>query len=264
VIHNFDPVIFHIGAFPIRWYPIAYITGLLAGFWYIKFTARYTKLKLARNMMDDLFYISIICIIIGGRLTYVLVYDLKHFLEHPIEIFKTWQGGMSFHGGMLGLIVACIITAKKHNVSMWHILDLCACIAPLGIFLGRLANFINGELFGRPTSMPWGVVFRHTSEMRHPSQIYEALTEGLLLLIIMNLLFFFTATRKKPGVLSGIFCILYSTFRFLIEYFREPDQQLGYLIMHLTMGQLLSVATLILGLVIIALKGYTARQYCSK
>lgn len=253
MLHNLDPVFFHLGPLPIRWYPLAYIAGILAGFFYIKFISRKLKLNFSSQALDDLFCFSIIGIIISGRLGYILIYDPGHYLAYPLEILKSWRGGMAFHGGLIGFIVAAFLVAKKHKVNPWLVLDLSACIAPLGIFFGRIANFINGELFGRPTIMPWGVIFQNTgggSVPRHPSQIYEALTEGLVLFIIMNSILFFTKARLRPGLLSGIFCIFYAIFRFIIENFRMPDQQIGYIFSYFTMGQLLSLVMLACGIFI--------------
>lgn len=255
MLHNFDPVFFNLGPLPIRWYPLAYIAGILSGFFYIKFVSNKLKLKISSQALDDLFCFAIVGIIICGRLGYILIYDPIHYLSYPLEILKSWQGGMAFHGGLIGFIVAAFLVAKKHKVNPWLVLDLSACIAPLGIFFGRIANFINGELFGRPTSLPWGVIFQNTGGgivPRHPSQIYEALTEGLLLFIIMNSILFFTKARLRHGLLSGLFCIFYAAFRFIIENFRMPDQQIGYLFNYFTMGQLLSLTMLIFGIVITA------------
>lgn len=248
MIHDLSPVAFYLGSIPIKWYPLAYIISIIAGFFYIKFVAKAYKLNLSYAFMDDLFCWTIVGIIIGGRLGHVIFYDLSYYLKHPTEIVKTWHGGMSFHGGLFGFIIAATIVAKKHKINPWIILDLSACVVPLGLFLGRIANFINGELFGRATTLPWGVVFNNTgggNELRHPSQIYEALTEGLLLFIIMNALLFFTKARLRAGLLSGIFSMLYSIFRFIIEYFKNPDDdQIGFA--WLTMGQILSIVTFIL------------------
>ena len=254
MIHNFDPVLLYLGPLPIRWYSLAYVLGIALGLFYIKFLARKIKLKFPPQFLDSIFYTIVIGIIIGGRLGHVLFYNPFEYFKNPIEIFKTWHGGMSFHGGAIGAVIAMIFVSKRYEVNYWKFLDLAACAASIGIFFGRIANFINGYLFGKPTDLPWGVVFINTGggpHSRHPSQIYEALAEGLLLFILLNFFLFKYKTYKKTRMLSSGFCILYSLFRFAIEFFKEPEQHIGYVFGYFTMGQLLSVMTIIIGVIIL-------------
>ena len=249
---NIDPVLIQIGPLAIRWYSLAYIAGIVIGIFYLNFLAKKIKFDLGKNFFDDFLVFSVLGIIVGGRLGYVIIYDLATYCTHPLKILRTWDGGMSFHGGFIGFIIATIIFAKRRRINYWKILDLAACVAPIGIFFGRLANFVNRELVGRITDMPWGIIFPEAGfEPRHPSQIYEALTEGLLLFIIMNILFFKYKLFKKERLLSSMFCILYSVFRFIIESFREPDETVGYIFEYFTMGQIISCIIIIIGLVVI-------------
>lgn len=254
MIHDFNPILFHLGPLPIRWYSLAYIAGILLGLWYMNFLAKKRGLKLPPRFLDDLFCAIVIGIIVGGRLGHVLFYNPLEYLQHPMEIFKTWLGGMSFHGGAVGAILGTVWAGRRHNIEPWKLLDLAACASPIGIFFGRLANFINGELFGKPTTLLWGVIFYNTGGgpvPRHPSQIYEALTEGLLLFLILTLCFFRYKAYKRPRTLSGLFCIFYSLFRFAMEFFKEQHHELDSLVDYLTMGQLLSIIMLLAGAVVL-------------
>jgi len=249
---NIDPILINIGPLPIRWYSIAYIAGILIGISYIKYLSKKANFKLPKDFFDNFLIFIIIGIIIGGRLGYVFIYDPSSFISQPIKILKTWTGGMSFHGGLLGFIVSTIIFSKKYRVNHWKIFDLSACAAPIGIFFGRIANFINGELVGRVTDVSWGVFFPGAGYMaRHPSQIYEALTEGIIVFIIMNICFLKYKLFKKERMLSGLFGITYSIGRFVVEFFREPDQSIGYILNHFTMGQIISLLLIALSIVII-------------
>ena len=243
-INNFDPVAIEIFSLEIRWYSLAYILGILLG-WYL--AKKFFVNKNFKYKFDDYITYVIIGLILGGRLGYVLFYNIDYYLINIFEIFKIWQGGMSFHGGVIGIIIATIIFSKKNDDNLFQYLDIVALVSPIGIFFGRIANFINSELYGHETSMPWGVQFIQIDNLyRHPSQIYEAILEGVILFIL--LLFFWNKEKfKTPGKLSSLFLILYSTFRFIVEYFRVPDEHLGYLILDLTMGQLISFIFLIMG-----------------
>jgi len=244
-INNFDPVAIQIFSIEIRWYSLAYIGGIVLG-WFFgkKFLSNNKELK---EKFDDYITYVIIGIIIGGRLGYVLFYNFSYYLSNLTEIIKIWEGGMSFHGGLLGVIVVSIIFAKKNNHNPFRYLDIVSIVAPIGIFLGRISNFINSELYGLETSLPWGVKFIKIDDLyRHPSQLYEAIFEGIILFMI--LLYF----QKKnylnfPGLISGLFLIFYSFFRFFIEYLRLPDEQLGYLFFNLSMGQIISLLFFIIG-----------------
>ena len=258
IVHNFDPVLIDLGLFQIRWYSIAYILGIIIGWMYatkiIKLTTvnKYNFEQIKKSEFDDLIIYLVIGIILGGRLGYVLFYNLEYYSQNLFEIFKLWQGGMSFHGGLLGVIIAIFIFAKNTNTNFFKFSDIVACVAPIGLFLGRIANFINGELFGKISTLPWAVVFPDAGNVsRHPSQIYEAFLEGIVLFILINII----AVKKKllfrTGYTSGIFLILYSIFRIISENFREPDIHIGYLFNYISMGTLLSLVTFFFGCIII-------------
>ncbi|MDW3024394.1 MAG: prolipoprotein diacylglyceryl transferase [Alphaproteobacteria bacterium] len=253
-IDTISPVAFSILGIDIRWYALAYIVAFVVGYWLFCRLMRRSSgaLSLNKKQMDDLLTAIILGVIIGGRLGYVLFYDLGYFLAHPLEIFALWHGGMSFHGGLLGVIAATFLFAHRQRVNAWRILDLLAIVAPIGLFFGRIANFINREVMGRPTDVPWAVVFNgDTSIPRHPSPLYEAATEGVLLFIIMYCLYRYTNLRKRPGALGGIMGMGYALFRMFCEFFRAPDSQIGFLTSWgLTMGQLLSLIMFFVGLAI--------------
>ena len=251
-INNFDPVAIQIFSIEIRWYSLAYIFGILIGWLYCKKIL--IKDKNISKLFDDLISYLIIGIILGGRLGYVIFYNLEYFSTNPIEILMIWQGGMSFHGGLLGVLALTIIYAKKHNVNKFIFLDLIAGSAPIGIFLGRIANFVNSELYGRETDILWSVIFTRIDNItRHPSQIYEALLEGVILFFI---LFFFIKKNYllKPGLISSLFLIFYSLFRFLVEFFRVPDEQVGFIYLNLTIGQIISLIFLSFGFYLFFIK----------
>jgi len=238
-INNFDPVAIQIFSLEIRWYSLAYIFGIIFAWMYCKRIL--IKNNNTSKLFDDLISYLIIGIILGGRLGYVLFYNIKYYLANPIEILMIWHGGMSFHGGMLGILIATIFFSKKHGLNKYVFLDLISASAPIGIFLGRIANFINSELYGRETDVFWSVVFVKVDNIsRHPSQIYEAILEGLILFFIM-----FVLIKKnyllKNGVISALFLIFYSIFRFFVEFYRMPDEQLGFIILNLTIGQIISL-----------------------
>ena len=251
-INNFDPVAIQIFSIEIRWYSLAYIFGILIGWLYCKKIL--IKDKNISKLFDDLISYLIIGIILGGRLGYVIFYNLEYFLSNPIEILMIWHGGMSFHGGLLGVLASTIIYAKKHNVNKFIFLDLISGSAPIGIFLGRIANFLNSELYGRETDILWSVIFTKIDNItRHPSQIYEALLEGVILFFI---LFFFIKKNYllKPGLISSLFLIFYSLFRFLVEFFRVPDEQVGFIYLNLTIGQIISLIFLSFGFYLFFIK----------
>ena len=244
-INNFDPVAFQIFSLEIRWYSLSYIIGILIG-WFLSKRIFISNNEL-REKFDDYITYLILGIIIGGRLGYVFFYNFEYYMNNFTDIFKVWQGGMSFHGGLLGIIFVSILFAKKNNHDPFKYLDVVAIVAPIGIFFGRIANFINSELYGIETNLPWGVKFLKIDNLsRHPSQIYEAIFEGIILLFIL-LYFRKKGFMKSPGIISGLFLIFYSIFRFLIEFLRVPDEQLGYLFFNLTMGQIMSFLFLLIG-----------------
>ncbi|MBQ7289476.1 MAG: prolipoprotein diacylglyceryl transferase [Alphaproteobacteria bacterium] len=229
----------------IRWYALAYVAAFVIGYWlFCRLMRRADSVvSLSKKQMDDLLTAIIIGVIVGGRLGYVLFYDLGYFLSHPLQILAVWHGGMSFHGGLIGVIMATFIYGHRHTVNAWKILDLLAVVAPIGLFFGRIANFINREVMGRPTDVPWAVVFNGDTPIpRHPSPLYEATTEGILLFAIMYCLYRYTSLKKRPGALAGIMGMGYAVFRMICEIFRAPDAQIGFLTSWgLTMGQLLSL-----------------------
>ena len=254
-INNFDPVAFQIMTFEIRWYSLAYILGIIIG-WILCKKIFIKNLDINQKFDDYITYL-IIGIIIGGRLGYVLFYNFNYYINNIVDIFKIWQGGMSFHGGLLGILVASIFFAKKNNQDAFVYTDLVSLVAPIGIFFGRLANFINSELYGKVTEVPWAVTFVQVDNLsRHPSQLYEAIFEGIILFIL--LLYFRNKNfLAKPGLISGLFLIFYSVFRFCIEFFRVPDEQIGYLIFNLSMGQIISLVFIMIGTIIFYLKNET-------
>ena len=244
-INNFDPVAFQIFSLEIRWYSLSYIIGILIG-WFLSKRIFISNNEL-RDKFDDYITYLILGIIIGGRLGYVFFYNFEYYMNNFTDIFKVWQGGMSFHGGLLGILFVSILFAKKNNHDPFKYLDVVAIVAPIGIFFGRIANFINSELYGIETKLPWGVKFLKIDNLsRHPSQIYEAIFEGIILFFIL-LYFRKKGFMKLPGMISGLFLIFYSIFRFSIEFFRVPDEQLGYLFFNLTMGQIMSFLFLLIG-----------------
>ena len=251
-INNFDPVAFQIFSFEIRWYSLAYIIGILLG-WVLSKKIFIKNLEINKKFDDYISYL-IIGIIVGGRLGYIVFYNFNYYLNNILDIFKIWEGGMSFHGGLIGVICASIIFAKKNKQDYFLYTDVVALAAPIGIFFGRLANFVNSELYGSPTEVPWAVTFVQVDNLsRHPSQLYEAVLEGIILFLI--LIYF----RKKnyleiPGLISALFLILYSIFRFIVEFFRVPDEQLGYLILSLSMGQIISLIFIIFGIILFYVK----------
>ena len=258
IVHNFDPVLIDLGLFQIRWYSIAYISGIIIGWMYaVKIIKLSTINKFNFNQVksshfDDLVIYLVIGIILGGRLGYVLFYNFEYYIENFSEIFKLWEGGMSFHGGLLGVIASIIFFSKKTKTNFFKFADIVSCVAPIGIFFGRIANFVNGELYGKISTLPWAVIFPEGGSVaRHPSQIYEAFLEGIILFVIIN---YFALKKKllfKTGYISGLFLILYSILRICSEVFREPDIHLGLFFNYFSLGTLLSMATLFAGLVII-------------
>lgn len=262
-IVEFDPIALSLGPLQIHWYALAYLAGFIFGWWYIKYLARKLNMAITPQQIDDFLTWAIAGVLLGGRLGYVLFYMPGYYLQHPLEIFALWQGGMSFHGGLIGIIAATILFARKYKIAIFTLGDLVAAAGPIGLGLGRLSNFINGELYGRTTDAPIGMIFPRAGDNlpRHPSQLYEAGLEGIALFFIIFNLMRFTSISRYPGVIGGIFLSGYGLARFSIEFFREPDAQLGFLFAGATMGQLLSLPMIFSGLCIIiwALK-YKAHQ----
>ena len=251
-INNFNPVAFQILSLEIRWYSLAYIVGIILGWIYCK--KKIITDQQILHLFDDFITYLIIGIILGGRLGYALFYNLKYYLENPFEILMVWNGGMSFHGGLIGVIIASQLFSSKHKINQFIFLDLVALSAPIGIFFGRIANFINSELYGRATDLPWSVQFILIDNIkRHPSQLYEAFLEGIILFLLLRY-FFKKNYLQNPGEISALFLIFYSLFRFFAEFFRSPDPQIGYLILNLTLGQLISIIFLVTGTLLFYLK----------
>ena len=251
-INNFDPVAFEIFSLEIRWYSLSYIIGILLG-WILSKKIFISDYQLKEKFDDYLTYL-ILGIIIGGRMGYVLIYNFNYYQNNFFEIFKIWQGGMSFHGGVVGVILISFWFAKKNNQNPFVYLDIISLVAPIGIFFGRIANFINSELYGIETNLPWSVKFIKIDSLnRHPTQLYEAFFEGFILFIIL-LYFRNKSFSKIPGIISALFLTFYSIFRFLIEFFRVPDEHLGYFLLNLTMGQIISCIFLLIGVYLFSIK----------
>jgi phosphatidylglycerol:prolipoprotein diacylglycerol transferase len=255
---NINPVAVSLGPLKIRWYALAYLAGFLLGWRYVLYLIgldqdrRDGVRRVEKVEIDDFMTWAILGVILGGRIGYVLFYDLGMYLQHPLQIFEVWQGGMSFHGGAMGVIIAMIVFAARRKIPVLRLTDLVCCAVPIGLFFGRVANFINGELFGRVTDAPWGMVFPNGGDLpRHPSQLYEAGLEGLTLFTILCVLAHREKIRSRPGIISGVFLIGYALCRITVENFRQPDAQLGFIFAAVTMGQILSVPMIIFGLVLI-------------
>jgi|TARA_B100001093_G_scaffold381179_1_gene366692 phosphatidylglycerol:prolipoprotein diacylglycerol transferase len=252
--HNLDPVLVDFGFIVIRWYSLAYIFGIIIGWWlgkkFISHILKSTNLKFNLSDFDDLITYLIISIIIGGRLGYVIFYNLEYYISSPLDILKVWEGGMSFHGALIGIVVGTYFFSVKRKVSALFLLDIIASVSPIGIFFGRVANFINAELVGKISSVPWSVIFPTVDMLsRHPSQLYEALLEGLILFMILSTIIL---TKKyKIGTCSSIFLIFYGVFRIISEFFRQPDAQVGYIFNLFSMGTILSFFMILFGLVIL-------------
>jgi phosphatidylglycerol:prolipoprotein diacylglycerol transferase len=249
-----DPVAIAVGPFAVRWYALAYIAGILIGWRYCLWLARRQPRYFEPSAVDDFVLYATLGIVLGGRLGYVLFYNLPYFLEHPLEIFMVWQGGMSFHGGMLGVLAAIGVFAWRVGAPYLAVGDIVAAATPIGLFFGRIANFVNGELFGREApDVAWAMVFPRGGPVpRHPSQLYEAVLEGLVLFVILFLLARRSEVRARPGLVGGAFLTGYGLFRIIAEAFREPDAHIGFLAFGVTMGQLLSIPMVLVGLGLIA------------
>ena len=250
---DFNPIAIQLGPLAVRWYALAFIGGLLAGWGYINYLLRQPPQVMTKTDVSDFFTWAIVGVVVGGRIGYVSFYMPGYYASNPLEVAFLWQGGMSFHGGLIGMLVVVGLFAHNRKVPVLALGDLVAAATPIGLFLGRIANFINGELYGRPTDVPWAFVFPGAGEVaRHPSQLYESLLEGLVLFLLLFALARFAGARTRPGLLTGVFLFGYGTARVIVELFREPDAQLGYLLGGATMGQLLSVPLLLGGVWLIA------------
>lgn len=248
-----DPIAFSLGPFAVRWYALAYLAGFILGWRYaVSLTKLSPESRPNKDDIDDYLPWAIAGVILGGRLGYVLFYQFDLYAAQPLEIFKLWHGGMAYHGGVIGVVISLVLYAKFKKIPLLRLTDIVGCAAPIGIIFGRIANFINGELFGRVTDVPWGVVFPGGGDLpRHPSQLYESALEGLCLFVILWLLARRESIREKPGILSGVFFLGYGVFRFIGEFFREPDFYLGPVLGTLSMGQVLSLPMMLAGLYLI-------------
>ncbi len=240
-----NPEIVKIGPLSIRWYGMMYLIGFVSSYLLVKYQIKKKRIAVTTKDIDSLYSFLIFGLIIGARLGYIIFYDLSNYLRNPLEIFAVWHGGMSFHGGLIGSVIAGISFCRKLKIDFWQIADIVIVTAPIGLGLGRLGNFINGELYGRITDVPWAMIFPSGGPFpRHPSQLYEFLLEGVALFTILWLL---KNRDLKKGTITSLFLILYGMFRFFVEFFREPDPQLGFILGPFTMGQMLSAGMLLLG-----------------
>jgi phosphatidylglycerol:prolipoprotein diacylglycerol transferase len=238
IIINIDPILVQFGPMRVSWYGLMYVFGFLASYFLVLYQMKKKDFGITRQEVDSLYFYLALGLVIGARLGYVLFYDLPLYLKNPFEILSIWHGGMSFHGGLIGVLAAWFIFCWKNKKSFWKIADLFVVTAPLGLGFGRIGNFINGELYGRVTQVPWGMIFPKGGPLpRHPSQLYESALEGGVLFLI---LWFLKDKKLPPGGLLAIFLSLYGGFRFFLEFFREPDVQLGFVLGPFTMGQVLS------------------------
>ena len=249
---SIDPILISLGFLDIRWYSLSYIFTFIFGSILIKKLNKKSLNNLSDIQIDKFFVWAVLGVIIGGRLGYVLFYQLQLFFQDPLYIFQIWKGGMSFHGGLIGMILAIYLFAKQNNLSFFYLSDLVSIVAPIGLFLGRISNFINTELYGRITDFPFAIIYPLIdNNPRHPSQLYEAFFEGVVLFIILYLIFIKNSKKYSAGIISAYFLILYSIFRFLIEFLREPDSHLGLFLNNFSMGQILCIPILFAGILIL-------------
>ena len=247
-----DPVALELGPIVIRWYALAYIVGLIGGWRYALLLARREPVRFEPQLLDDFVVWATLGVVIGGRLGYVLFYRPDYYITDPLQILMVWKGGMAFHGGLLGVLAATFLFARRYKVPLLSLADIVCAAAPIGLFFGRIANFINGELYGRVTDAALGMVFPHGGPLpRHPSQLYQAGLEGLALFVLMAVLIFGFNAKNRPGLLAGAFFAGYGVARCIGEFFREPDAFLGFLWFGATMGQLLSLPMILFGLYLV-------------
>lgn len=246
---NIDPVALELGPLVIRWYALAYVAGIMLAWRYVIWINQRMDVPLmTKEQVDDLVMYTVFGVILGGRLGYILFYQAGYYLENPGDILKVWHGGMSFHGGLAGVLISFWVFAKRRGIRWLALMDHAAAATPIGLFFGRCANFVNGELFGRPTDAPVGMIFPHGGPLpRHPSQLYEAGLEGLLLLFVLFLLVRYTRALEKTGMIGGAFLFGYGASRFIVEFFREPDEQLGLFFNVISMGQILCMPMILVG-----------------
>jgi len=258
---NINPIAFSLGPLPVHWYGLMYLIGFLAGWALLVMRVKHSSRGFHPEQISDLLFYVALGVILGGRLGYMFFYQWDETLEHPLHIFMIWQGGMSFHGGLLGVIIAMLLYARKIGKSLGDLTDLIAPVVPIGLGAGRIGNFINGELWGRVTTMPWGMVFPTGGDLpRHPSQLYEFFLEGVVLFLV---LWFFSRKERPRWAVSGMFLMLYGFFRFTVEFFREPDSQIGFVAFGwMSKGQLLSIPMILIGAMML-LWTYKRKKLCS-
>ena len=251
-IHELNPIAFSLFNFKIYWYSLSYLFGFIFSYYYVKFILNKDFVNMNFKIFEDFLGWAVLGVIFGGRIGYVIFYNLDFYAENPIEILKIWQGGMSFHGGLIGVILSIFLFSKSKKINFFDLLNLVSSCAPIGLFLGRLANFVNRELIGRPTNTNWGVLFFEDDVLRHPSQIYEAIFEGLIIFIVI----FYIIKKKYYTSINiySLFLIMYGIFRFTIEFYREPDSHLGFIFLNISMGQLLCLPMIIIGLIFLRKK----------
>lgn len=249
---NISPEIVKIGPFAVRWYGMMYLIGFASSYFLVRYQIKKKGLQLGRDFVESLYSYLILGLLLGARLGYVIFYNLSYYVQHPLEIFAIWHGGMSFHGGLIGSVIAGILFCKKLRIDVWQIADIVIVTVPIGLGLGRLGNFINGELYGRVADVPWAMVFPTGGPLpRHPSQLYEFLLEGV---VLFSVLWILKDRGFRTGILFSLFIVFYGVFRFFVEFFREPDPQLGFILGPFTMGQALSALMMIFGLGILYLR----------
>ena len=265
IIVSINPIAISIGKLSIYWYALTYLITIILGFQYLIYFCCIKKKIMNQRKLHNLLFWIILGMILGARIGYIVFYNLKYFLQDIINIFKIWQGGMSFHGGLIGIIFTVILYSYKYKVKIFVLFDVIAIITPIGLFCGRIANFVNGELFGRSTNIYWAMIFTDADLIpRHPSQLYEAFCEGSILFILLFFLSSIVFINKRPGIISGIFLLTYGFLRTIVEYFREPDIQIGFLSWGLTMGQILSIPMIIIGIICIISRYKTLSLDCAK
>lgn len=249
---NIDPIAVSLGPLSIRWYGLMYLVGFVAGYLLLSYRARKPQSGWTVEQVSDLIFYGAMGVVLGGRVGYVLFYNFSGLVDDPLSLFKVWEGGMSFHGGFLGVMIAMWLYGRKIGKTQFELLDFCAPIVPIGLGAGRIGNFIGGELWGRQTDVPWGMVFPHVDNLaRHPSQLYQAFLEGLVLFLI---LWFYSAKPRPKYAVSGMFALFYGLFRFMVEFVREPDAHLGKVAFDwLTMGQILSLPMIAVGIILLAI-----------
>ena len=251
-IHELNPIAFSLFNFKIYWYSLSYLFGFIFSYYYVKFVLNKDFVNINFKIFEDFLGWAVLGVIFGGRIGYVIFYNLDYYSENPIEILKIWQGGMSFHGGLIGVILSIFLFSKSKKINFFDLLNLVSSCAPIGLFLGRLANFVNRELIGRPTNSNWGVLFFEDDVLRHPSQIYEAIFEGLIIFIVI----FYIIKKQYYKYINiySVFLIMYGIFRFTIEFYREPDSHLGFIFVNISMGQLLCLPMILIGLIFLRKK----------